>query len=49
MNYQWAKLYTNISTNLDNTNSFPFLEIFSHNFYHLTTKKQFLDLFSLAS
>ena len=29
MNYQCAKLYTNISTNMDATNIFPFLAIFS--------------------
>ena len=27
MNYQCAKLYTNISTNMDTTNIFPFLAI----------------------
>ena len=29
MNYHCAKFYTNISTNMDNTNIFPFLAIFS--------------------
>ena len=29
MNYQCAKFYTNISTNMDTTNIFPFLAIFS--------------------
>ena len=29
MKYQWAKLYTNILTNMDSTNIFPFLAIFS--------------------
>ena len=29
MNYQSAKFYTNISTNMDTTNIFPFLAIFS--------------------
>ena len=28
MNYHCAKFYTNISTNMDNTNMFPFLAIF---------------------
>ena len=28
MNYQCAKFYTNISTNMDTTNIFPFLAIF---------------------
>ena len=28
MKYQSAKLYTNISTNMDNTNIFPFLAIY---------------------
>ena len=32
MNYQWSKFYTNISTNIDNTNIFPFLAIFSIKF-----------------
>ena len=32
MNYQCAKLYTNISTNMDTTNIFPFLAIFSIEF-----------------
>ena len=29
MNYQRAKSYTNISTNMDTTDIFPFLAIFS--------------------
>ena len=29
MNYHWAKFYTNISTNMDTTNIFQFLAIFS--------------------
>ena len=29
MNYHCAKFYTNISTNMDTTNIFPFLAIFS--------------------
>ena len=32
MNYQCAKFYTNISTNMDTTNNFPFLAIFSIEF-----------------
>ena len=32
MNYQCAKFYTNISTNVDTTNIFPFLAIFSIEF-----------------
>ena len=32
MNYQCEKLYTNISTNMDTTNIFPFLAIFSIEF-----------------
>ena len=32
MNYQCAKFYTNISTNMDTTNIFPFLAIFSIEF-----------------
>ena len=32
MNYQCSKFYTNISTNIDNTNIFPFLAIFSIEF-----------------
>ena len=33
MNYHCAKLYTNISRNMDATNIFPFLAIFAHNFF----------------
>ena len=33
MNYQCAKFYTNISTNMDTTNIFPFLAIFSVEFF----------------
>ena len=32
MNYQFAKFYTYISTNMDTTNIFPFLTIFSIEF-----------------
>ena len=32
MNYQCAKFYTNISSNMDTTNIFPFLAIFSIEF-----------------
>ena len=38
MNYHCAKFYTNISINIDNTNIFPFLEIFSQNFDYFTPK-----------
>ena len=38
MNYHCAKLYTNISTNMDNTNIFRFLVIFSQNFDYFTPK-----------
>ena len=32
MNYHCAKFYTNMSTNMDSTNIFPFLVIFAQNF-----------------
>ena len=32
MNYQCAKFYTNISTNMETTNIFPFIAIFSIEF-----------------
>ena len=48
MNYHFAKFYTNISTNMDTTNMFLFLAIFSIIFYHFTPKWHILDLFSLA-
>ena len=38
MNYHCAKFYTNISTNMDNTNNFPFLAAFSKNFDYFTPK-----------
>ena len=38
MNYHWAKFYTNTSTNMDNTNIFPFLAIFSQNFDYFAPK-----------
>ena len=38
MNYHCAKCYTNISTNMENTNIFPFLAIFSQNFDYFTPK-----------
>ena len=34
MNYNCAKFYTNIPTNMDTTNIFPFLSIFAQNFYY---------------
>ena len=39
MNHDCAKFYTNISTNMDTTNIFPFLSIFAHNFYYFPPKK----------
>ena len=39
MNYYCAKFYTNISTNMDTTNIFPFLSIFAHNFYYFSPQK----------
>ena len=33
MNYKCAKFYTNKSTNMDTSNIFPFLEIFSIEFW----------------
>ena len=39
MNYYCAKFYTNISTNIENTNIFQFLSIFAHNFYYFSPKK----------
>ena len=38
MNFQCAKFYTDISTNMDTTNIFPFLAIFSIEFYYFTPK-----------
>ena len=38
MNYHCAKFYTNISTNMENTNIFQFLAIFSQNFDYFTPK-----------
>ena len=40
--YHRAKLYTNISTNMDSTNIFQFLANFSQNFYYFTPKRAFL-------
>ena len=34
MNYYCAKLYTNISTNMETTNIIQFLSIFAQNFYY---------------
>ena len=39
MNYYCAKLYTNISTNMDTTNIFPFLSIFAQIFLLFSPKK----------
>ena len=38
MNYKCAKCYTNISTNMDTTNIFQFLAIFSIEFLLFTPK-----------
>ena len=38
MNYHSSKFYTNISTNMDTTNIFPFLALFSQNFDYFTPK-----------
>ena len=39
MNYHCAKFYTNISTNMDNTNIYPFLAVFfSQNFDYFIHK-----------
>ena len=38
MNYHWAKFYTNIATNMDTTNIFQFLAIFSINFLQFYPK-----------
>ena len=38
MNYHWAKLYTNISTNMDTTIIFQFLAIFSIKFLQFYPK-----------
>ena len=40
MNYYCAKFYTNISTNMDTTNIFHFLAIFSQNFYYFPPPPQ---------
>ena len=39
MNYYCAKLYTNISTNVDTTNIFQFLSNFAQNFLLFSPKK----------
>ena len=39
MNHYCAKFYTNISTNMDTTNIFPFLAIFSIEFLLFYPKK----------
>ena len=41
MNYNCAKFYTNISTNMDTTNIFPFLTILAQNFYPPPLKSNF--------
>ena len=47
MNYHCAKIYTNILTNMDTTNIFPFLSIFAQNFNY--PPNQILKLFSFTS
>ena len=42
MNYHCAKFHVNTYTNVDTTNIFPFLTIFSHNlFYYFTQNGKF--------
>ena len=49
MNYQIAKFYTNISTNMDNTNIFPFLAIFFlQNFDYFNPKIAFFGPIQLG-
>ena len=38
MNYHWAKLYTNISTNMDTTNIFQFSRFLAYNFLQFYPK-----------
>ena len=38
MNYHCANFFANMSTNVDTTNIFPFLAIFSQNFDNFTPK-----------
>ena len=40
MNYYCAKVYTNISTNMDTTNIFQFFLIFAQNFYYFSPQKK---------
>ena len=47
MNYYCAKIYTNISTNMDTTNILQFLSIFAHNFYYFSPKKSNFGPFQL--
>ena len=39
MNYYCAQFYTNISTNMDTTNTFHFLTIFAQDFYYFSPPK----------
>ena len=48
MNYHFAKFYTNISTNNDTTNIFPFLVIFSQNFDYFTPKIEVFGPFQFS-
>ena len=45
MNYHCAKFYTNISTNMDTTNIFPFLAIFSQTFDYFNPPPPQIALF----
>ena len=40
MNYYFAKFYTNISTNMENTNIFQFLSIFAQIFFYYFSPKK---------
>ena len=48
MNYHCAKCYTNVSTNMDTTNIFPFLVIFSQDFDYFTPKIEIFGPFQLC-
>ena len=48
MNYHCAKFYTNISTNMDTTNIFPFSWFFSQNFDYFTPKIDIFGPFQLG-
>ena len=42
MNHHYAKFHTNIPTNMDSRNIFPFFAIFAQNFYYFTPQKTIL-------